>query len=196
MGRNSRGFTLVEIMLVVAILAAIMGIAVPKLKKSNSNIKSFMRELSVLSIEVRHYARLKNATYRIVFNLKGKEDSYFVEASNHAVMVKSAAHQKLEDEMNKEDKPSSPFSKVDKPLKQERFLPSNLFIKSVETKSHAEPITKGTAYIYFSPEGLVDQSVVQLTDGKDLTWSLVFNPLTGHADMISKPVTLQELEIK
>ncbi len=182
-------------MVVVAILAAIMGIAIPKLRKGNTNIKQVMREISVLSIEVRHYARLKNATYRIVFELKGKEDDYFVEASNHAVMIKSEAKQKLEEEMSKEDKPSSPFQKVDKPLKKEKILPEPLFIKSVETKSHAEPVTKGPAYIYYSPEGLVEQSIVQITNGKDLIWSLVFNPLTGHADLIPKAVTLKDLEL-
>ena len=194
--KNSRGFTLLEIMVVLAILGGIMAIAIPKLKKTNNNAKAVMRELSVLFTEVRHYARLKNATYRIVFNLKGKEDSYFVEASNHEVAIKSQAKEKAISEMSKEDRPSSPFSKVDKPLKKEKVLPDNLTIKSVETKSRTEPITKGVAYIYFSPEGLVEQSVIQLTNGKDLTWSLVVNPLTGRADLVSKAVTLKDLEVQ
>lgn len=196
---NARGMSLIEILIVVAILAGLVGLALPRIKKNNTNIKSVMRELSVLSREVRHYARLKNATYRIVFTLNGNlntEDSYFVEASNRAVLIKSEAKRKDEDSRSSLDKKEnkSPFQKVEKPLKKEKQIPSGLFIKSVESRYSSEPVTKGTAYIHYSPEGLVEQSIVQITNGKGLTWSLIFQPLTGHADIVDKPISLKDLE--
>jgi general secretion pathway protein H len=193
---SSRGFTLIEIMIVVAIIAAIMGLALPKIKKQNSDVKAIMRQLSVLSIEVRHYAELKNATYRIAFNMNGKQDSYYVEASNRTVLVKSEDAIKREQDMSKEDGPASPFSKVDKPLKEEKKLAEGVIIKSVETKSHKDAVTHGMAYIHYSPEGLVEQAIVQISNGKNATWSLIFNPLTGHADMVDKPVSLKDLEVQ
>ncbi len=182
-----------EIMVVIAILAAMVVIAMPRLQKRSPNIKSVVRQLSVLSTEVRHYARLKNATYRIVFNLNGKEDSYFVEAANHEVLLKSGEDRK---DASEDKEAASPFSKVDKPLKGERLLPDQFFFKSVQTKTNREPTTKGTAYIHYTPEGLVEEAIVQITNGKDLTWSLIFNPLTGHASPVPKAVNLQEIEIK
>ena len=194
--KNSRGFTLMEIMVVLGILGMVMGLAIPKIKKSNSNIKSVMREISVLSIETRVHARLKNATYRIVFTMQGKKQTYHVESSNHEVKIQSESTLKYFESLSKEDKPNSPFQNDTSFLKKEQDLPEALFFKSIETSTHSEPITKGDAYIYYSPDGLVDQAVVQVTDGKDLTWSLIFNPLTGHADLIPKAVTLKDLEVR
>lgn len=195
-----RGFTLIEIVIVVAILAAILGLALPRIRRTDNNIKSVMRELSVLTVEVRHYARLKNATYRIVFNMNGQEDSYYVEAGSTAVLIKSEAKQKQEAEaeqsLDKDKKPVSAFHRVDKPLKDEKKLPHGLFIKSVENKSISTPVTKGNGYIFFTPEGLVDETVIQISDGKNLTWSLIINPLTGHADMVDKAITLKDMEVE
>ena len=85
--KYTRGFTFLEIVIVIALLATILGLALPKIRKTNNNMKSVMRELSVLSIEVRPLrARLKNGTYRIAFDMNGTEDSlYYVEAANTAV---------------------------------------------------------------------------------------------------------------
>jgi len=187
--------TLLEIMIVVGILSAIIAVALPRLRKNNTNVKSVVREMGVLSREIRSYAQLKNATYRLVFNLNGQEDSYWVEASNRPVLTISEEKQKTLDGMSEKDRPPDTFQKVDKPIK-ERKVPSGLFIKSVETHRISHPVTKGLATISYSPEGLVEQAIVEVTDGKEMTWSLIFNPLTGHAEVVDKPMTLKDLESK
>ncbi len=191
---QNRGFTLLEILIVVGIIAAVIGAAIPRIRKNNTNMKSVVRELGVLSREVRSYAQLKNATYRLVFNLNGQEDSYWVEASNRPVLAVSEAKQKAIDSMPVKERPPDTFQRVDKPIKGEKKMPSGLFIKSVETHRISHPITKGQATISYSPEGLVEQAIVQITDGKEVTWSLIFNPISGHADMVNKAMTLKDLE--
>lgn len=194
MRNSSRGFTLLEMLIVIALIAGIVGIAVPRIKKKDNNVKSIVRELTVLSKEVRNYAQLKNATYRIVFNVGAETDSYYVESSNHEVLAISKEKQKKIESLREKDRPASPFQKANKPLKTEKTLPPGLHFKSVETKGVDQAVTKGLAYIHYSPEGMVEQSIVQITDGKDLTWSLIFNPITGHADIVTKAVTLKDLE--
>jgi len=181
-------------MITLAILSLVITMAVPRIKKTNTNIKTIVRELGVLSREVRNTAQLKNGTYRIAFLLNGQQDSYWVEASNRPILVMSEDKKKKIQSLSEKDRPPEDFQKVDRPLKEERKMPPGLFIKSVETKGLSAPIEKGNAYIHFSPEGLVQQSIVQLTDGKKLIWSLVFNPLTGHTDIVEHAISLKELE--
>jgi general secretion pathway protein H len=182
-------------LIVIALIAGIVSIAIPRIKKTNTNIKSIVRQLSVLSKEVHSYAQLKNATYRIAFRMGDKEgDAYFVEASNREVLVMSQAKQKKIDSLSAKEKPASPFQPAGKPMKGEKLLPTGLKFKSVETQGIEKPVTTGMAYIHYSPEGMVEKSIVQITDGKDLTWSLIFNPITGHADIVNKAMTLKDLE--
>lgn len=187
-------------MIVMAILAGIVGLALPKLKKNENNIKSVIRELSVLSIEVRNLARMKNSTYRIVFNMTGNEHSYYVEAANRKVLIKSKDRIEREKSLSKEDQPADLFQKVDKPLKEERKLPSGLIIKSVETRSGSAPVKEGLAYIHYTPEGLAEEAVIQISkpgtsSSQEFTWSLIINPLTGHAKPVDKAVELKDLAL-
>jgi len=196
---KSFGFTLLEVVIVVAIIGSLMVVGLPRLRRNNTNVKSVTRELAVLSKEVRNYSRLKNSTYRIVFQLnsdeKNKADTYYIEAATGTVLALSAEKQKILDEMSKEDRPKSSFQKVDKPLKEEKSLPNGLRFALIETKTKKDPVTKGTAYIYYTPEGLVEQSVIQITDGKNMTWSLIINPLTGHAQIVDKAVGLKDVQV-
>lgn len=186
-------------MIVATIIAVMFSIALPRIRKNETNIKSVMRELGALSVEVRHHARLKNSTYRIVFNMTGNEHSYFLEAANHRVLIKSKDRADREKSLSTEDQPANPFQKVDKPLKGEKKIPSGLMIRSVETRSSRGPITEGAAYVYYTPEGLAEQAVIQISrtgaNAETFTWSLIINPLTGHADIVEKAVSLRELEL-
>jgi general secretion pathway protein H len=50
------------------------------------------------------------------------------------------------------------------------------------------------AYIHFFPEGFVEAAAVQITNGKSLTWTLVFNPVTGQADIIEQARALKDIQ--
>ena len=92
--------------------------------------------------------------------------------------IKSEEKAKKEEGLSGDENAKSAFQKVDKPLKGDKKLPSGLFIKSVETKARGAPVTKGLAYIHYSPSGgLVERAVVQISNGKEIIWSLVFQSL-------------------
>lgn len=193
---SNRGFTLIEILIVLAILAGIIAVGMPRLRLNNNNIKKVVRDLTVLTKEVRNQSRLKSMTHRLVFKLEGNEHSYWVESATGQVLAQSEDELKKISEMSEDERPVSPFQKSTKFFKKDRVLPAPYYFARIETVNRPTPVENGMAYIYFSPEGLVEQSVIQITDRKNMTWSLILNPLTGQADIVEKAFSLKDLLAK
>lgn len=193
---NNRGFTLIEILIVLAILAGIIAVGMPRLRLNNNNIKKVVRDLTVLTKEIRNQSRLKSMTHRLVFKLEGNEHSYWVEYATGQVLAQSEDELKKIAEMSEEDRPANPFQKSTKFFKKDRILPAPYYFARIETSNRPTPVENGMAYIYFSPEGLVEQSVIQITDRKNMTWSLILNPLTGQADIVEKAFSIKDLLAK
>jgi len=195
--KNNRGFTLIEVMIVIAIMAGLIAIGAPKLLKKNTNIKTTARQMVVLVKEIRNHAKMFNSTYRLVIRIEPGQEAYWVEKANGPALIDK---DKLLEEMenkNRDIKPEEdappPLFQIDKRLsKKEVLLPSNLHFAQVETVNMSQPVTTGIAYIHFFPEGLMEASGIQITDKKN-TWTLVFNPLTGQADIVEKATSLKEI---
>ncbi len=193
---SRRGFTLIEVLIVLAIIATIMAVAAPRLFRSNVNIRSIVHKISVQAREVRNRARLTNSTYRIVIQMDGESQQYWVERANGPQPIDpKAIEEALAREKDKSEGAPPPAFQEDKSVIKERIsLPKNLRFASVETNSQPNPITTGQAYIHFFPQGFVEASAIQITDGQKLTWTLLLNPLTGQADVIEKALTLKEVQ--
>lgn len=194
---NRRGFTLIEVMITIAILAGLVAIGAPKMFRKDGNIKTVARNITVMVKEIRNHARLFNATYRLVIRMEDGNNAYWVERGNGPVLIDPA---KLQHDLeNPKEKPEEgappPAFQIDKTMtKTEKKLPPNLKFSQVETINMTSPITSGLAYIHFFPEGMMEASTIQISDNKNGTWTLVFNPLTGQADIIEKAATLKNLE--
>lgn len=195
--KNTHGFTLIEIMIVLGILGAVLALSLNRIKKNDNNIKSTIRELSVLSKEIRNQARLTQSTFRLMIELSDNKYSYWVEKGNNVERRDTKLnifeeYKKEQEEKDKEkNKPISSFQLFKKLTKKEKKLPSGISIKSVEVQN-MEPITNGMAAIYYSSEGYVEASVIQIGDAKN-TWSLVINPLTGFVEILEEAKTLKDL---
>lgn len=194
---KQHGLTLLEILIVLAILASMLAF-IPKLRSNpKNNIKAVSRQLANNAKQIRHSARTKNMTFRLVINMGEGSDAYSVEAAPGAVMIKSEQKAKDEEAMAAEERPKSPFSATAIPgMKEAVKLPNGLFFMQVETASRTGPQTKGNAYIYFSPEGLIEKSAIQIGDGKNIVWTLIFNPLTGHTDIVEKALSLKNVGVE
>lgn len=178
----------------LAILAALITLGAPRLLRKDGNIKNVARQIIVLGKEVRTKARLTNSTYRIAIDMDEQEPKYWVERANGPQTIDPDAYEKDSSDDKGEDAPPPLFQMDKSILKKEKALPDGLRFGSVETVNMKSPITSGIAYIHFSPEGFVEASAIQITNGNNLTWTLVFNPLTGQADIIEKASSLKEIQ--
>jgi general secretion pathway protein H len=193
MKRN--GFTLIEVMIVIAIIAGMIAIGAPRLLKKNANMKTTARQLTVLVKEVRNRAKLFNSTYRLVIRMEKGNESYWVEKGNGIQLIDPEAITKERENKDhkKEENAPPPLFSLDKAMmKKERTLPTNLHFVQVETANMSQAVSEGIAYIHFFPQGMMEASGIQITDQKN-TYTLVFNPLTGQADIIEKAVNLKDL---
>ena len=81
---NKKGLSLVEIMVVLAIVGIFVTFGARKLINNSTQMKSSVRQFAVMVKKLRTRARVRNKTYRIVFDLpedKNKEQSYWVEST-------------------------------------------------------------------------------------------------------------------
>lgn len=191
---RSGGFSLFEILIVIAIIAGVMAAILPRFRKPDAGIKKTARHLLVLGRDIRNQARLKNRTYRIVFRMDGLAHGYWVESAPGNVIPKTELQIQEELKLPEEERPKDQFQKDEKYTKKEFELAKGFFIGLVETPASKEGVGQGDAYVYFSPEGLVEPAAIQLTNRKEVTWTVVFNPLTGHADIIDKAIRLRDMK--
>ena len=190
---NKHGMTLIEIMIVLAILGAVLAVGVTRIRKNDNNAKFIVRQFGVLGKELRNFAKMKNQTFRLVIEMnEGTAHSYWVESTTQKILL--GAEDDRKKTRKSDEEPPSPFSVNKDILKKPAELSGDLIFASVETEGSPEPLTKGKAYIHFFPEGIVEKAVVQITDKKDLTWSLVFEPLIGKPELVSKAISLKDLE--
>jgi general secretion pathway protein H len=201
---KNRGFTLIEMMIVLAIIGGVVVMAMPYMTNRNSKTKAFLRQLTVLSRELHTRAKLQGTVYRLVLDLKemdgsGKapEQEFWVEKANGRAVLKpneeEAARKRAQDSREENRKDPRGFE-VDPSLSKNKHLPSGLHFDRVELTRLEKPITSGKAYIHFLPEGLVDEAAIHIKGEKNQSWTISIHPLTGKAEVISKTVSLQEMK--
>lgn len=187
---NQKGFTLLEILIVLGIIGAIVALGLSRIRKRDNDIKKVMREFYVLGKEVRNHARLKNTTFRLVFELNEGEQKYWVESAQG---FQGRVNEEDLKNLREEERPPEVFQKDTSVIKKEKTLPTGLFFKNIETVGK-DPVQMGRAYIYFFSNGFVEASSLQVTDRKKATWTVVFHPLTGQADIIPEEKRLKDIQ--
>jgi general secretion pathway protein H len=197
--KSERGFTLIEIMIVISIIAGVLIIGVPKMFSSSTAMRGAIRKIAVMTRDIRNNSRLYSVTTRLVLTLdKKKGDSYAVESSPGVVLMASETKEKELEKLTKlqqdGEKTKTDFAPEARVLKRVVGLPKGMMFEDVEKAGHTDIITEGKAYINFYPQGLAEEAAIHLGDGKTLHWTIVVNPLTGRADVYEKHVSLKEIQ--
>lgn len=187
---RSKGFSLLEMMLVLAIIGGIIALGLGRVRKRENDIKKVAREFYVLGKELRNQARLKSSTYRLVIQLDEGQQKYWVESAQG---FQGRIDEKAEENLREEEKTPEVFQQDTGVIRKEKTLPSGLFFKAVETLDQP-PLTTGIARIYFFSSGFVETAALQITDGKNATWTLIYHPLTGQADIIPEERSLRDVK--
>ncbi|MCX7978158.1 MAG: type II secretion system GspH family protein [Bdellovibrionaceae bacterium] len=184
------GFTLLEILVVLAIIAAAIVVGATRFQRKENSLKAVTRQMSTAVREVRNLSRVKRSAYRIVFDMSKEPHAWWIETSSQ---VKPIDPETLtQDSETEEDKPS--LWQVDNTMiKEPKTLPSGIFFGMIESMHLGSPITTGKAYLHFFPSGFVEASAIQITDRKNTTWTIFVNPLTGQTDIVPEGKSLKDI---
>lgn len=197
--KSEKGFSLLEITVVLTIIGAIIAIAAPRLFDKKSETRKVFRDFIIAGKDLKSRAKLGGVTYRMAFDLTEKQQAWWVEKSSKTVVLDKtkmeAANEnsKKTDKADDKEKPPPDFQLDPSIFKKKQVLPTGYRFKQVESGTLDLVLTEGMAYIHFFPQGLIETSALQIEDPKKNVFTLVYNPLTGHADIIPEAKLLKEL---
>jgi general secretion pathway protein H len=190
-------------MIVLAIIGGVIAIGMPYLSNRNTAVHSFLRQMSVISRDLHTRAKLQGAAYRLVIDLGDEaqgekaEQSVSIEKGNGKSVLRAdeegeAMNRAKESDEAKRKDPRG-FEEDKSILHSPLQLPTGMRIEKVELTRAKAPIRHGRAFIYYLPQGLVDEAAIHIKGEKNQAWTIAIHPLTGKAEVIAKPLTLKEL---
>lgn len=198
--KNNKAFSLLEIVIVLSIMGAIIGIALPRLTDKKIDIRKVLREFGTAGKDLKGRAKLNGTTYRLAFQLEPTNaQSWWVEKSSQATLIDKKTLEKEREALKEAqakgsaEAPPAVFQPDLTIFKKKQTLPSGFRFVHIESGTQDVILTDGTAYIHFFPQGLIEASAIQIEDPKKNIWTLVYNPITGHMDVIPEAKVLKDL---
>jgi prepilin-type N-terminal cleavage/methylation domain-containing protein len=185
--KSRNGFTLIEILVVIALIALIMSVAVPNFNLAlKVNISKTSRELATTIKSTYDEAILKGTVHRIAFDLNQNE--YWVEVGPKDYLMKNleqveAERRKL-DRMTEEEKKAylkEPFVLAKNLTSKKISLPTGVKFLDVINSRTKEPQTEGVVYAHVFPHGFVEKLIIHITDRFDRKHTLFVNSVTGKS---------------
>lgn len=168
---HSRGFTLIEILVVMVLISLVTAFAIPSIRTSlfSDQLKATARRLVGFVTEVSQNAVSNQSEYRISFDLE----------ENHVWATPEAAKNKQEEEV--------------KEIKLE--VPESVTIVDVVSAS-GDKNSQGTATLYLSKKGYIDKTAIHLRsdDGRDMT--IVLSPFLGVTRIFDSYIDLEDERAK
>lgn len=188
-----------EIALVLTIIGAIFAIAIPRLMDKKSDNRKVFKDFIIAGKELKSRAKMTGLTYRLAFDLTENSQSWWVEKSSKVIVLDKAKIEKeIEALKNKDagkdaESPPPAFQIETSIFKKRQTLPAGYKFKLVESGSLDINYTDGNAYIHFFPQGLIETAAIQIEDPKQNIWTIIYNPLTGRADILPEAKLLKDL---
>jgi prepilin-type N-terminal cleavage/methylation domain-containing protein len=186
--RSTRGLTLLEVIVVLAILVLAIGVAIGGFSRIDA-IK-LRTETNKLAAAIRHTfnrAAAHGLYMRMVFDLDA--EAYWVEASDQPVFLPKTkategAEAEKEDEGSGEDADGVLVEKR-KQFQEDGVIPRKQFaggldIAGVLTTGQNDMFRTGKAYLYFFPDGRVEPAMIYTHDQEDTWYTLQVQPFTGR----------------
>lgn len=170
--RNRKGFTLLELLVVVLLISAFVFIAVPKIKSGTEiNIKSAATNLTGTIRYLYNEAAFKKNIYRLVFDTE--RDEYWVEVLDNNEYVVSNEY-----------------------LHKKRTLPAGVHFKDVITERtlSRSRLDDPREFILFLPTGFVEPAVIHLVTDSEDYYTLETKPYTGGTRVYDEYVELMSNE--
>lgn len=185
--------------IVILIIGGILSLAIPRLGLKKMDNRTVFRDIVITVKEIRNRARLYNTSYRIAFKIDEQSGNYWVEKSSSPTLLDKAFLEKEREQKergaasNEKDQITSPYQTDSSYKKGNVDLPAGYHVKSLESGPQDATFTEGVAYVHIFPQGLVEPVALQIVDPKKNIWTLVFNSITGQADIIDGAKSLKDL---
>jgi general secretion pathway protein H len=201
-GGQPRGFTLIEVLITVAVIGVMALAAAPAVNAfTGANARSSAAEIAGAYRYLFDTAALRHQTCRMVLDMDHQE--WWAECTEagpgnrrgQPVMGKDGAAEDDDAALAKgfSDEPDADKRRFlararfaefkDRQVGKRRLKGGSAFEK-IWTPRQRDPQTKGKAYVYFYPQGQGDRAQIPVADGGN-AYTVVTQPLTGRARVVS-----------
>ena len=220
--RASRGFTLIELIVVVAVMAVITGAVVTGV--GNVRGASVQSETGKIAVAVRYMYNLtvlSGKVHRLVFDLDGR--AYWGEEQTSDDPCQQFLLAAEEDEKAKkpkksgkkgkgkakdgkpvadeeEDKNDGGFSPLKSRLLGKYTMETGISVAGLMTSHQNEPLKKGTAYLYFFPNGTTENALIWVKGDGDIdaddadVMTIEVKALQGSAKIHNEKLALEKVD--
>ncbi len=183
---SNKGFTLLEVMVVMAIIIGIVAIVITNLQPPGRSVRADIRNILVIAKRLNQQAQLDGKMYRIVFDLNNEQGVYWVESANRKTAGSAnPTATPFGGGSDSDEKDPRDFALDARILKSKAKLPKGFRFLKIILVDQDLAFEEGVGYVHFFPQGLADAAIIQIAnEDESFSWTLVTNPLSGNIQLI------------